>query len=363
MSLDLAHVNAQLDPLLQRRAPAGKDHQEALLRLQQGLTTVPCPTAPDEYVALATDGSQIELDRHAPLQCYLINVGEVTLRYGPASRAALSSAPRLAAEDASASPQEPVDDDSAEAAGRIHIDLERSVAELEGLLTLTKATPDDAPALALQDGSLMLWIYSYQSDTELYVKQYVDYLDQLRLLAQARTLAVASYASAPRSREYLEKEAGYPKTERELLDRDVFNGAAPGRCNRSEVFKKSAAAADEGLPANGEPDLVLLREHGLGDRPRGGAGLGALQPRSARLHPRRGGGPVPPELRVSRGIDGGASAGSGDRGGPAGLLAAGLAPDGGAGAAGGALGQIGQQAGALLLSEQHRARFHPSPKP
>ena len=235
MSLDLAHVNAQLDPLLQRRAPAGKDHQEALLRLQQGLTMVPCPTPPDEYVTLATDGSQIELDRHAPLQCYLINVGEVTLRYGPASHAALSSAPRLAAEDASASPQEPVDDDSAETAGRIHIDLERSVAELEGLLKLTKATPDDAPALALQDGSLMLWIYSYQSDTELYVKQYVDYLDQLRLLAQARTLAVASYASAPRSREYLEKVVGYPKTERELLDRDVFSVLPEG--GRSEVFK------------------------------------------------------------------------------------------------------------------------------
>ncbi len=47
--------------------------------------------APDTYTALATDGSQIPLDRHAVAPCYLLNVGEIVLHYGTGERPRLTS--------------------------------------------------------------------------------------------------------------------------------------------------------------------------------------------------------------------------------------------------------------------------------
>ena len=39
-------------------------------------------TTPRDYSALATDGSDIAVDRHKSARCYLINIGSVYLHYG-----------------------------------------------------------------------------------------------------------------------------------------------------------------------------------------------------------------------------------------------------------------------------------------
>ena len=58
--------------------------------------TVPLPDGrPEVYTALATDGSQIPLDRHAVAPCYLINVGQIALHYGTGERPTLESAATL----------------------------------------------------------------------------------------------------------------------------------------------------------------------------------------------------------------------------------------------------------------------------
>src|SRR5690348_1761179 len=50
-------------------------------------TVYPLPeAAPAVYTAIATDGSQIPLDRHAIAPCYLLNVGEIVLHYGTGER-------------------------------------------------------------------------------------------------------------------------------------------------------------------------------------------------------------------------------------------------------------------------------------
>ena len=64
--------------------------------------------------------------------------------------------------------------------------------------------------LALQDGSLILWVATamrYQRETDRYVSEYVNCLEELRVLAQTRPqrLALASYISRSGSNEVMTK--------------------------------------------------------------------------------------------------------------------------------------------------------------
>ena len=51
--------------------------------------------APTDHVVIATDGSQIEPDRHGVADFFLLNVGWAVVRYGSAPFAELSSEPSL----------------------------------------------------------------------------------------------------------------------------------------------------------------------------------------------------------------------------------------------------------------------------
>ena len=53
------------------------------------------PTTPDEFSVLATDGSQVDVDRHRSVRCYLLNIGSVLLKYGQKPHAILDSMPIL----------------------------------------------------------------------------------------------------------------------------------------------------------------------------------------------------------------------------------------------------------------------------
>ena len=63
--------------------------------LIEPLTTSIAPTTPPrDYIVLAVDGSQIEIDRDSPFDAYLINVGRVLIRYGSGSEAVIDSKAR-----------------------------------------------------------------------------------------------------------------------------------------------------------------------------------------------------------------------------------------------------------------------------
>jgi len=49
--------------------------------------------APKEFTIIATDGSHIDVDRHQPTHCYLINIGGVVLHYGSKPEAMLDNIP------------------------------------------------------------------------------------------------------------------------------------------------------------------------------------------------------------------------------------------------------------------------------
>ena len=131
MSLDLTQTAIQIDRMAQelRSRDAGRrsrieravesllrfdaeEYAEKLLSSRQTLAWrlpgVPeepaahhaAPVAPDDFCVVATDGSHIDVDRHLPARCFLINIGVSVLTYGSSSDALLFNEPRLYAAEA-----------------------------------------------------------------------------------------------------------------------------------------------------------------------------------------------------------------------------------------------------------------------
>jgi GNAT superfamily N-acetyltransferase len=156
----------------------------------------PRAECPDDYAVVATDGSQIEPDRHGPVLCHLINVGSAVIRYGREASAQLSSQPKLrfAPEEVSIvrHGREPV------LIQERLLGLIRHVSEMERLAELAEKVERDRPVVALQDGTLLLSSWGGGSDTQVreeIVEQFLNRLDRLK----AAGVPLASYISRPRS--------------------------------------------------------------------------------------------------------------------------------------------------------------------
>jgi len=235
MSLDLTKVAEQVGSMVARLKAGGEDRQE---RLQNALAVLQdksldlerlgkkieaskttwlvaglvdglsphykAPPLPPEFSVLATDGSNIDVDRHKSTRCYLINIGSVVLRYGTKPGALLDSFPSLyfGDEDLVIAP--------GGAKGREQViegallGIKRGVDECRELARLAAGLPDNNPALALLDGSLILWglsgkVYPDFVIEALLNKGFLRCLDDMRKLNKDRRLALASYISFPRS--------------------------------------------------------------------------------------------------------------------------------------------------------------------
>ncbi|MFN0070062.1 MAG: DNA double-strand break repair nuclease NurA [Chloroflexota bacterium] len=159
------------------------------------------PGAPASYTVLATDGSQIEPDHHGIAEYFLINLGTVSIRYGPAPDARLETNAQLFFEDkdrfitdgSSGSRRVPVQDG--------HLAALRSVMELGAVVQLAGLVADDgSPRLALQDGTLLLWVLEQRPNDFIRDQLLRPYVGHLQRLREQRT-PVASYISRPRSTE------------------------------------------------------------------------------------------------------------------------------------------------------------------
>jgi hypothetical protein len=158
---------------------------------------VALPPTPPAYALVATDGSQIELDRHGSVACFVINIGQVYLRYGHEPTARLTSQPILCYRDE--------DLYLSDGARRIPIEgnylsARRDVDEGLALADLADEHLDaELPALALQDGTLVRWALAGAERVvkDYFLTRYLGYLERMRL----RGLPVASYISRPRSPE------------------------------------------------------------------------------------------------------------------------------------------------------------------
>ena len=171
------------------------------------LDSLPPPELPHDWTAISVDGSHIDVDRHLPLRCHLINLGGCVITYGRDFGCRLFSEPTLAVEEIDLYLRSP---DGARGetliAGPL-LGALRTVREVERLADAVESLPDDRPALALLDGTLAFW----DLQRGQYPRHVADLLigDRLqpalaRLRAAStdrRPVAVAAYTSRPRTTE------------------------------------------------------------------------------------------------------------------------------------------------------------------
>ncbi|MBI4216362.1 MAG: DNA double-strand break repair nuclease NurA [Chloroflexi bacterium] len=232
-----------------------------------GRALAPAPL-PSEWAVLGVDGSHLELDRHRPLACYLINIGAARLRYGPQPQAELSSRPSLFFREEELALADPEGLGEEAVAGAI-LGWRRAVMEMEAAAGLAASLPPALPTLVMLDGTLVLWGLAgreYQ-EGKAYVRQalldggFLPALERLRRLSEVRPLALASYISLPRATEVVnllrlalcphepadcDRYCSAPGQGREcqavagVLDREVFGAIlAPGQRSASFASRSS----------------------------------------------------------------------------------------------------------------------------
>jgi hypothetical protein len=177
----------------------------AVARLEEALSTRrAAPSAPRDYSVLATDGSSINVDRNKAARCYLINIGQVGLRYGQFPDAWLESSPRLYSDEAELLIKDEKNQRREQPIEGALLDARRSVEECRALALLADAHPEDIPTLAMMDGSLVLYGLESFPDfvqSRLLGDGFLKSLDHLQELASQRAFSLASYISLPGSAE------------------------------------------------------------------------------------------------------------------------------------------------------------------
>ena len=240
MALDLSQTLHQLETLAQRLSSRKDDRAQRLNKALQALHSTDSATllakiqsshgrpfmaagvveefasrfspteVPQEFRVVAVDGSHIDVDRHSPVRCYLVNIGGCILTYGSNPEAQLFSHPQLYCETSNGEGlymENPAPEAKEEMAveGSL-LGLKRAVDEVEVLAQALEEMPHDLPTLALVDGSLVLWGLSgrgYPPFVRDGIIQggLIPAFDRLREMSRSRTLAMASYISLPQSTE------------------------------------------------------------------------------------------------------------------------------------------------------------------
>ncbi|MCL2281518.1 MAG: DNA double-strand break repair nuclease NurA [Dehalococcoidia bacterium] len=198
----LKDKNLDFAKLQDKAAKSSKTSPFLLAGIVEPLSTQkPHISAPADFSIIATDGSQVDVDRHQSTRCFLINIGRVRLDYGQNASAKLESLPLLYASDKdtviSIGHQEQMIE------GPL-LNLKRSVDECRHLVEMATGLPPTQPSLAIIDGSLIMWQLSSSEFPDFVVKELLDngfmkYLDGIKSLAQKQSLSLASYISFPRS--------------------------------------------------------------------------------------------------------------------------------------------------------------------
>jgi len=161
----------------------------------------PAPVVPADFTVMAADGSHIDVDRHRSTRCFLINIGSAVISYGRKPDADLSSVPRLYSDDKDLAITPPGGGREQPVEGTL-LGIKRSIEECRHLADLASGLPKDSAALALLDGTLILWgleAYPEFVTDMLLHNGLLKSLDAMKKLNKEHKIALASYISFPRS--------------------------------------------------------------------------------------------------------------------------------------------------------------------
>ncbi len=235
------------------------------------LGAYPPTEPPADWVVAAVDGSHIDVDRHLPVACYLLNFGGCVLTYGSNPDATLFSHPHLATTSEELYISDPANSTGEEMISGALLGLIRTVKELETLAKTVEECQPGLPVLGLVDGSLVLWGLSgqayrpYVSDA-IISDGLLPAMKRLENLAETGPVALAAYVSFPRSTEVVNavrcslcphdnavctqscnnrRSTQQPcDGANEFLDRDIFQRLLePGW--RSPVYKTNSSVSRE----------------------------------------------------------------------------------------------------------------------
>ena len=232
---------------------AAEAHRGTTRPVEPPASRHPLPPLPAGYQVLATDGSDIEPDRHGPALCYVLNLGWAVIEYGANPQAELANTPLLYYR-----PEDLYVRDGARQAPiqGSRLDARRSVAEMQRLAELA-AVPAAVPRAGLSDGLLLFGAYWEGPEgfvRDYFVGQFKGALDALKTL----DVPVAGYISRPRGADVIALLRLYPRHQREcarcgggdpddagcalegLADRLLFEDLAPGE--RSALFESRTLA-------------------------------------------------------------------------------------------------------------------------
>ena len=163
---------------------------------------LPPAPRPASYTAMATDGAEIDPDRHGGGgDFYLINVGKVRIPYGqPEREVELRSVSNLGYTDEQLFIVDPRDPRRQVPMRDRHLDALRTVEELRALADLAESEAGldaAAPAVALVDGTLLFSVLEERPRDFLRQRFYTEFVFQLERLRRLR-VPVAAYASRSR---------------------------------------------------------------------------------------------------------------------------------------------------------------------
>ena len=235
MALDIAKTAAQIDDMAGHLVDAAHDRAGQIRRVLAALSSADaselaamveasggrpflCATPqdaldaryspsslPPDFSVASVDGSHIDVDRHVPVRCYLINIGGCVFTYGSQPNARLFSQPALYAAEEEIYLNAPASNDSVAVQGAV-LGMVRAVKEVQGLAEVAGSTDPDLPLLALLDGSLVMWGLAGRGyppflREKLVGEGLLPALDDLKARATSRTLVLAAYVSLPQTTE------------------------------------------------------------------------------------------------------------------------------------------------------------------
>ena len=269
----LINAAAGIDPETATAKTAGTRQRPYLAaEVEESLLGAYPPSEPPaDWVVAAVDGSHIDVDRHLPVACYLLNFGGCVLTYGSNPNATLFSHPYLATTPEELYISDPTNSTGEEMISGALLGLVRTVKELETLAKTVEECQSGLPVLGLVDGSLVLWGLSghayrpYVSDA-IINDGLLPAMKRLEKLAETRPVALAAYVSFPRSTEAVNavrcslcphdnavctqscnnrRSTQQPcNGANEFLDRDIFQRLLkPGW--RSPVYKTNSSVSRE----------------------------------------------------------------------------------------------------------------------